>query len=349
MTTKILRTLVIGILAPVAIAAQEPRTGRTFLVLALLAAQDARDRVAADIQKIERAIGKDDQVIAMNEQLLTKARAQHNAQVETIARDALATARKARQKDQDTRAALEVSRARAAVACAAIREQLASSLAHPAASPIQGMVHEYSGNVNIVRKNGTTTALGGGAPGFLEPGDEIATGGSSSATIQALDGRGTIRLGERSRVKIEEDSAERQALRLGEGKAYVVVDRPDDFGERMQNQLERYGDAVRTTNDAVEKALQEEFAAIKGGVRRWTRKFEVRSGPWAMAVRGTKFSVEITDGETTEITVFEGTVEASDAKGEKRVLVEAGFKSVVTKDGVSEPRPATDARKWWEK
>ncbi len=69
----------------------------------------------------------------------------------------------------------------------------------------------------------------------------------------------------------------------------------------------------------------------------------------AMAVRGTRFSVELKNGETTEITVFEGSVEAGDLKGEKRILVEEGFKVIVTKDGISGPQKITEIDKWWDK
>jgi len=59
-------------------------------------------------------------------------------------------------------------------------------------------------------------------------------------------------------------------------------------------------------------------------------------------VRGTRFSVELKNEETTEIAVFEGSVEAGDSKGEKRVLVEEGFKVIVTKDGISGPQKIGD-------
>ena len=66
-------------------------------------------------------------------------------------------------------------------------------------------------------------------------------------------------------------------------------------------------------------------------------------------MRGTKFTVELKNGETTELMVLEGAIEASDLKGEKRVLVEEGFKVIMTKDGISEPQKITEIEKWWEK
>jgi ferric-dicitrate binding protein FerR (iron transport regulator) len=51
----------------------------------------------------------------------------------------------------------------------------------------------------------------------------------------------------------------------------------------------------------------------------------------------------------TEIAIFEGAVDVGDAECAKQVLVEQGFKVIVTKDGISEPQKVADIDKWWEK
>jgi ferric-dicitrate binding protein FerR (iron transport regulator) len=114
----------------------------------------------------------------------------------------------------------------------------------------------------------------------------------------------------------------------------------------LQEKAKQFGSDFLTVANVSEKEYE---AVIKALRARAQKKFEVRTPAWAMAVRGTKFTVELKKGETTEISVFEGSVEAGDLKGEKRILVEEGFKVIMTKDGISGPQKITDIEKWWEK
>jgi ferric-dicitrate binding protein FerR (iron transport regulator) len=92
--------------------------------------------------------------------------------------------------------------------------------------------------------------------------------------------------------------------------------------------------------------LQEE---AKKRLKAWGKKFEVQTQVLTGPTRGTRFTVEVKNAETTELKVFEGTFEARDRKGGKPVLVEAGFSVIATKDGISTPQPFADTARWWEK
>lgn len=319
-------------------AAQEASQNDSFLLGALIRTRDLIDRTAADLQKVNQEIQENDRVIGKAENIIAVAGQRNNKQAESVARDALQKAREARKKNEETRARLDLTRSRAAASYAAIRNMLASGQGHGSDSQIRGMVSNYSGNVQISKKNGERSNLDNENPGFLEPGDRIMTSGSSGAVIQTLGGRGAVQLGEYSELKLQEDTPEKQDLELVRGKVYSAVDKADDFAKMLQDKMKEYGDDLLALPGVGQARL-----------RNWAKKFEVRTPIGAAAVRGTKFAVELKDEDTTEIAVLEGAVEASDLKGEKRVLVEEGFKVIVTKDGISEPQKIADIEKWWEK
>lgn len=316
-------------------AAQETSHNDDFLLGACFRTQDLIDRTAADLRKVNRDIQENDRVIGKAGDLIAVARQRNEKQTESIARDALQKAQEARKKNEETRARLESTRSRAAAAYAALRNKLASSLEGGSDSQIRGMVSSYSGRVQISRKNGEYFNLANEDPGFLEPGDSVTTYGSSSAEIQTLGGRGSVRLGEYSELKLREDTPEKQALELVKGKVYSVVEKADEFEKMLQDKIADYGhDLLR---------LQR---LVQAGIK---KKLEIYTPVFTASTRGTKFIVEVRAEGATELTVVEGTVEASDLKGEKQALVEEGFRVIVTKDGISKPQKIVDLDKWWDR
>ena len=346
MTAKMVKTLAIILLAGSISAAQETRPDDAFLLGALFKARDLIDRTAADLQKIDREIQENDRVIKKAEEIIVLAGQRNNKQAESVARDAQLKAREARKKNEDTKARLELVRKRAAASYGALKNRLAASLGGGANPPVKGMVSAYSGRVQVSKKSGETFELRADDPGLLEAGDAILTYGSSSAEVQTLDGRGTVQLGEYSELKLQEDTPEKQVLELVRGKVYSAVEKMDDFANMLQEKTKQFGSDFLTVANVSEKEYE---AVIKSLRARAQKKFEVRTGAGTGSVRGTKFTVELKNGETTELMVLEGAIEASDLKGEKRVLVEEGFKVIMTKDGISEPQKITEIEKWWEK
>jgi len=320
-------------------AAQEASRNDGFLLGALFRTRDLIDRTSADLQKIDREIQENDRVIKKAEEIIVLAGQRNNKQAESVARDAQLKAREARKKNEDTKARLELVRKRAAASYGALKNRLAASLGGGANPPVKGMVSSYSGRVQVSKKNGERFELRADDPGLLEAGDAILTYGSSSAEIQTLDGRGTVQLGEYSELRLQEDTPEKQVLELVRGKVYSAVEKADDFANMLEEKTKQFGSDFQTVANVSEKEFE---AVIKSLRARAQKKFEVRTPNCAVAVRGTRFSVELKNEETTEIAVFEGSVEAGDSKGEKRVLVEEGFKVIVTKDGISGPQKIGD-------
>jgi hypothetical protein len=319
-------------------AAQEARQNDNFLPGALFRMQDLIDKTAARLQKVNQDIRENDRTIGKAEDIMAVARQRNNKEAESAARDALQKAREAKKKNEETRVRMELTRSRAVASYAAIRNMLASGQGHGSDSPIRGMVSEYSGKVQISKRNGDRFDLNNENPGFLQPGDRIMTSGSSSAVIQTLGGRGVVQLAEYSELNLQEDTPEKQVLEVVRGKIYSAVDKADDFEKMLQDKMKEYRDDLLDLSK-----------------RGWTstrnriNKLEVRTINYAMAVRGTKFTVELKDEETTAITVLEGAVEARDLKGENQVIVEEGFRVIMTKGGVANPQKIADLEKWWEK
>ena len=86
--------------------------------------------------------------------------------------------------------------------------------------------------------------------------------------------------------------------------------------------------------DEVSFLAEGELAAMKKLITyKMRKKFEVRTPEAVCGVRGTEYSIQASP-EGTTIEVHEGSVEACDLKKTQSVVVEAGFKVFVPKDGL---------------
>lgn len=310
-----------------------------------------RDEAVARIQKINRDIQENENTIRKSEDIIGRAKEKGNIQAETIARQALMNAQEAKRKNEISKSAFELRRRRAEEAYAGVRNMLAQRLG--VKSQINGLVSNYSGRVDIFKKNGDKLSLDdsrGGYPppaGYLEPGDEVWTYGNSKAEVQVWGGLGSVTLGKYSRFKVEEDSEGRQIINFLKGKAYIAVDKADDFAKMLREKLKAYKEDLRTIVEADE---EERERALRMWMREFGRRFEVRTTTLAGTVRGTDFLVFLKDNNETELTVLKGSVELSDLQGKKKVIVDAGYKVTASKEGISEPQriDLTKIERWWD-
>ena len=105
------------------------------------------------------------------------------------------------------------------------------------------------------------------------------------------------------------------------------------------------GSALILTEKGVQSLL---YGEVLCKVR---RKFEIRTREVAVAVRGTQFVLREIPGKPASVVVIDGTVEFSDIRGIKTVLVGAGQQSYLLPDGTpAEPAKANlqEMKKWWE-
>jgi FecR protein. len=305
--------------------------------------ENMRDKAIADIQKYEGDIQKCDTTISKSENIVRLAQQKGNVQAEIIAREASLKAHEAKIKNRDKKNLAEINKKRAEFALATVKNELSNALSQP--QKIKSVITNYSGRVEIQKENGETFDFGKNQPVFLEKGDFIMTYGNSSAELQFLEGRGSLKVGEYSKVKMEEDDKGTQTLNMLKGKAHIDVEKTDEYLKMLDEKLKEYKEDISNIPEDYEKF-------VKGLRAQVQKKFEVRTQGGGCAVRGTEFLVFEDDKTGTEIIVLEGSVEMKGVKGEKTIIVNAGNKGTVTKDGkLSEPKKIdlSKIERWWEK
>ena len=322
-------------------APQEIRDNEGFLVGVLLKNLALKERMASDIPASDRELQTSERIFLEAESRMTTATETHNTQAAWDARGPLDKARSDLKKLRQARARLDQAMARAEAASAAAGSMLLSGRSQGSPIPICGLVSLHSGKAKILKKNGNEVGLDAGRPRFIEPGEEVMTMGSSLADVQILNGRATVLLDERSRLKLDEDDPQNQALRIVHGKIYCAVDKRDEFAGLLQS-----GGAGPEADPKLEEAV----ARARERIQTLTDQgFTLRAPNVCVAVTSARFAVELIKSGAAEISVLEGTVEAGDAECSRRVPVEEGFKVRVSKEGVSEPKKAPDVDRWWEK
>jgi hypothetical protein len=271
-------------------------------------------------------------------------------QAENIALQALTKAQEAKRTNEKNKSMSELKKKNAELSIAHIRNLMAIEPSVKA-EEIKSIVTNYSGDVSIFKINGETMPLKNNRSGGLETGDEIWTLGNSSVELQLLSGRGAVRIGAYSRVKMEEDSTGTQILNMLKGKMHIAVEKMDEYQKKMEESIRAYREDAQTVKDAeLVELVQAYNTFIKGQQSRW-KKFGVRTPAAAVGARGTKFLVFEDDMKGTELIVLEGSVEMKGTKGEKTIIVNAGHRATATKDGVlsgPEKIDLTTMHKWWE-
>lgn len=313
-----------------------------------------KDNSEADIQKYEREIQKSESTIRKSEDIVRRAQQGGNSKAEMIAREALAKANEAKVKNEKNRSMAELKKKRSELAIANVRNMLADKLSQT--QEIKSVVTNYSGNVSILKKNGETIPLENNRSGYLETGDEIWTLGNSSAEIQFLEGRGSLKVGEYSKVKMEADDTGTQVMNMIQGKINISVEKVESYQKMMEEKIKTYKEDLKTVKDETKQKIVDEYESMllstKKAAVRFAKKFEVQTNSAVVADRGTQFLVYEDEKKGTEVVVLEGSVEMKGTKGNKVIIVNAGYKGTVTKDGkLSEPEKIdlSIMERWWEK
>ncbi|MBW2599218.1 MAG: hypothetical protein JRC60_03795 [Deltaproteobacteria bacterium] len=308
-----------------------------------------RDNAIADLQRHKSEIQKCDSTIRKSENIIRLARQKGDVKAEMIAGSALAKATQAKLKNEELKNSAALRKKRVEVALANVRNLLAKQLAVKA--EIRSVVTGRTGRATIFSKRlNESINLDDNRAAFLEPGDEIWTYGNSSVEMQFLDGRGTLKLGEYSRFRMEEDSQGTQIVNMIKGKIYIGVDKLDEYQKMMEDKISRYkSDAALVKDEVVGKLVEEHEKlqermkkARKGGyspqdpLSLWPLLPTplVRTSGFSGAVRGTKFLVFEDEKAGSELIVLEGVVDVKAIKGDKTFPVDAGYSVRAIKDGV---------------
>ena len=219
-----------------------------------------RDKAMADIQKYTREIQKlrkhYQEISGHNKTGTTKG----NAQAEMIARQALTTAQEAKRKNEENKQSAELREKRAEIAMANVRNMLANKLSQN--QEIKSVVTNYSGNVSVLKKNGETIPLEKNKTGYLETGDEIWTLGNSSAELQFLEGRGSLKVGEYSKVRMEADDAGTEVMNMIQGKVNISVGKVENYQKMMEEKIKAYKEDLKTVKDEINQKIVDEYESM---------------------------------------------------------------------------------------
>jgi len=312
--------------------------------------ENMRDKAIADIQKYEGEIQKCENTISKSENIVRLAQQKGNVKAEIIAREASIKAQEARIKNRDRKNSTELNKKRAEIALAYVKNVFSDALSHP--QIIKSVITNYSGRVSIQKKNGEHFTFEKNQTGLLEKGDEIATYENGSAELQFLDGRGTINVGEYSRVKMEEDDAGTQVMNMIRGKVNISVEKLENYQKMMEEKIKAYNEDLKTVKDETKQKIVDKYESIKKAFANYTRKFEVRTSGAICVVRGTQLLVYEDEKKGTEVVVLEGRVDLKSKNKNRTVVVNEGYRAVVAKDGkLSEPEKIdiSNLERWWEK
>ena len=319
-----------------AFAFEEMRYDNNFLLGVLFKAQELRDKAITEIRKIDMEIAKNEDTIQKSEKIINLAQQRGNAKAEMVARDALMKAKDAKRQNEETKKEWELNKMRADRSYATIQNMLSHN--YGSNKRIRGFVTDYAGRVDIFKANGDKASP---ENGFLEPGDEVWTYGESSAEIQMLDGRAAAKLGPESEFVMKKDTPQEQVVELVKGKVYMAVDKIDEYAKKMKEKIEQYKEDLQT----IKQLNEEDINDLKNYIIKEARKrplFLEMSNcknvknycvTAVCAVRGTKFTSEIKDNNTMEVTVLEGIVNVNIPEKNKTLFVDAGNKATIGSDG----------------
>lgn len=342
-----------------AIAYDEPKYDSNFLLSVLFKVQGLREQAMEEIRKLDIEIKNNEATIQKSKQIIDLAsqRTDTNAkQAKAIAREALIKAQEAKRKNEETKKEWGLKKMRADSSYATIHNMLSKNLG--SGRQIKGFMTDYTGRVDIFKANGDKASP---ENGFIEPGDKVWTYGDSSAEIQMLDGRATAKIGPYSEFVMKEDTPQEQVVELLKGKVYMAVDKADDYYKMLKEKYkpdiqtikeadsEDYKNALKLYNQYLQTIKDADTEDYKKAKWLFEMRLWLNSPNAAVAVRGTKFVVELKENKATEVTVLEGIVDVSDRKGEKKVAVEGGYKVIATSDGISEPQKFENIARWWER
>lgn len=309
------------------------------------------EQVSAEIVRYQNRIVKSRNTIANSATIQKKARDAGNKEAERIATEAIANSEKTIKDCSNFIAALKEKRSRYQVALSSILKAMNAGPGQ--VTNTTGAVLGYAGSVSIRNTSGNEKSLGNSSSFVFGQGDVISTSTDGFVNLDYLEGRGTLTVGPESEVRMLKDKDSTDVLEVIKGKVYSGVLRADEYEQKMMDLYQEFSaDSLLRSVEPYKSYSAEQWTGfVRARMLRYSKKFEVRTPSAALAVRGTKFTVEVSDDNTTELKVFEGKVELSDPGTKRSVMVETGQVCRINKNEnfpVVQPIDTLKNNKWWQ-
>jgi hypothetical protein len=285
-------------------------------------------------EKVLEKIRKADEMMAKANSLIARAQNTGNKAAEEVALQAL-------QKAQENKRQNELKKLQIDTNIAYVQNRMAEHSGIDA--KIGGMVTSHSGRVRVISGKSPyeAVAMDGEHPGYFQEGDTIETYDNSRAQIQFLDGRGSMTIGEESRVKMEKKDSLSETISLAKGRIHTAVDKAEAFKEWAEKQ------AAMAADDP-NKMLAHDFGAIRAWIKSKSKKFEVRTGGGTASVRGTTFAMSADEAGATTIELIEGDLAVTNVKTSGVTLLKGGEKMTLSPEGATHVEPLSlPAKPWW--
>jgi hypothetical protein len=196
-------------------------------------------------------------------------------------------------------------------------------------------ITSFEGNVQIVKSDGSIRKLSENQPMDIAPGDWIYTEKDSRLKLHYNfeNGGKDIIIGQLSYINIVVNEDGIQMPKLIKGNIYATNSIVDDISAKTKEGL------ISLDND------------LKIQQNKWKGKFEVRTPTAICGIRGTTFSISQDSLSGTSLIVTKGTVELKGLLIEQKIIIEAGYKGIVSPSGqIIGPIKIEDSEieKWWE-
>jgi hypothetical protein len=215
---------------------------------------------------------------------------------------------------------------------------------------VNSVALKHTGNVSVIKQNGEKYALNSAQNPGIEAGDVISTSSDGFADLDFLDGRGSLTVGPDSKIKMYREKDSTNVLEVMNGKIYSHVLKPDEYEKKLldiKNCLDEDSlHQLLSKNDIplYDKYLMKMEARVQ-------KKLEARVRVSAvLAIRGTQFTINVVNENSSELQVIEGKIEVFPANSTESVIVYGG-QSCLIKNGTRPQIMQSDTlnvNKWWK-
>lgn len=324
--------------------------GTNWITGTILRLEKMRDSLNTYIRLCDDEIQRCNATAIKSENMRQLAKEKGNAEVEKVANEALVRAKKALSINTERKYSAISNKRRLDLSITEMKNQYINLPEH--SKKITSVIINYNGNINLKKKNGELINWGKEQHLFLDKGDEISTPSGSSIELVFLEGRGNVKIGENSTVMMDEDSAGTELMNISQGKVNIVVEKQENYSASMEASIAAYREDLEIAKDEFKQRLVDEYDRMKkAGIKLAKRKFRVIVPPGAVAVRGTQLLINEDRKTGTEVIVLEGSIEMKGKKGDRTIIVDAGYKGTISTDGVVTGPQMIDISKidqWWK-